>query len=223
MTFDVDYAIEILPLFLAATLVTVTATFGGFVIALILGILLAMARLSQNRAIAVPVALAIEFIRTTPLLIQLFFAFYVLPFVGLRFDALTTGIVVLGIHYSTYTSEVFRAGIQNVPRPQWEAATALSLSPTWTWRRVILPQAIPPVVPVLANYLIGMFKETPLLATITVAELLGTALTEAGRTFRYLEPITLVGLIFLALSIPASMAARYLESRMALGRPRAGI
>ena len=129
---------------------------------------------------------------------QLFFLFYILPGYGLTLDALTTGVLALGLHYSSYTAEVYRSGIQGVPRGQWEAATALNFSPVQTWRRVILPQAIPPVIPALGNYLIGMFKDTPLLATITVLELLGTALTEAGRTFRYLEPITLVGLIFLA-------------------------
>jgi polar amino acid transport system permease protein len=222
MTFDIDYALAILPQLVAAARVTVIATIGGFAIAAVLGIFLALARLSPARAVAGPTAVGVEFLRTTPLLVQLFFAFYVLPRVGLRFEALTTGMVVLGLHYSTYTSEVYRAGIQNLPRHQWEAAVALNLTPTSTWTRVILPQAIPPVIPVLANYLIGMFKETPMLATITVQELLGTALAEAGRTFRYFEPITIVGLVFLILSIPASMAARYLESRMALRRQGSG-
>jgi polar amino acid transport system permease protein len=215
MTFDVDYALEILPMLLNATVVTFQATMWGMALAIVGGLVLAVLRMSRVRPVSAIAAGYIEFVRSTPLLTQLFFLFYILPIYGLTLDAFATGVLGLGLHYSSYTAEVYRGGIQGVPRGQWEAATALNLSPLRTWRLVVLPQAIPPVIPALGNYLVSMFKDTPLLATITVLELLGVALTEAGRSFRYLEPITIVGAIFLALSFPSALLVRGLERRFA--------
>jgi polar amino acid transport system permease protein len=109
---------------------------------------------------------------------------------------------------------VYRAGIEAVPRGQWEAAKALNLSPGRTWLRVILPQAIPPIVPAMGNYLVAMFKDTPLLSAITVVELLQQSKMIGSATFRYTEPLTLVGLLFLALSLVAAWGVRGLEARL---------
>ncbi|MBM4407542.1 MAG: ectoine/hydroxyectoine ABC transporter permease subunit EhuD [Chloroflexi bacterium] len=215
MTFDVDYAIRILPTLLNATVVTFQATIWGMTFAVVGGLVLAILRMSRFRPVSATAGFYIEFIRSTPLLTQLFFLFYILPLYGLALSAFVTGVLALGLHYSSYTAEVYRAGITGVPRGQWEAATTLNLGPLQTWRLIILPQAIPPVIPALGNYLVSMFKDTPLLATITVLELLGTALTEAGLSFRYLEPITIVGAIFLALSLPSALLVRGLERRFA--------
>jgi polar amino acid transport system permease protein len=174
--------------------------------------------MSPSRPLSRAAVAYIEFVRSTPLLIQLFFLFYVLPAFGITMSSLLTGILGLGLHYSTYTAEVYRSGIEGVPRGQWEAAVALNLPPFQTWTRVILPQAIPPIIPVLGNYLIGMFKDTPLLATITVRELLGAALNAAGESFRYLEPISLVGAIFFVLSYPSALLIRRLEVGLAIRR-----
>lgn len=214
MTFDLGYAIAIAPLLISATAITFAATIGGFAVACAGGLMLAGARSAKSHAIALPAALFVDFVRSTPLLIQMFFLFYIMPRYGVRLEALTTGILALGLHYSAYISEVYRSGIESVPRGQWEAARALNLGTWSTWRGVILPQAIPPILPALGNYLIAMFKDTPLLATITVPELLGAALIEASRSFRFLEPITLVGLIFLCLSLPSSLAVHQLEKRL---------
>src|SRR5690606_34072535 len=121
--------------------VTVQATFVGILIALVLGLVLAILRRDQNRLISWPTAAVIEFIRSTPLLVQLYLLFYVLPNYGIRMDAFQTGAVALGIQYATYTSEVYRSGIEGVPSGQWEASTALNLSSRHKWGRVILPQA----------------------------------------------------------------------------------
>jgi polar amino acid transport system permease protein len=121
----------------------------------------------------------------------------------------------LGIHYGTYCSEVYRAGIAGVPRGQWEAARALNMRTVTAWRRIVLPQAIPPIVPALGNYLIALFKETPVLFVITVVELFGQALQIMGQTYRPFEPILLVGLIFLLMSYPAALFVRSLEKRLA--------
>ena len=215
MTFDVDYALRILPMLLNATVVTFQATAWGMAFAVVGGLFLAILRMSRFRVVSGLAGFKIEFGRSTPLLTQLFFLFYILPLYGLTLDAFMTGVLGLGLHYSSYTAEVYRGGIQGVPRGQWEAATALNLSPLRTWRLVVLPQAIPPVIPALGNYLVGMFKDTPLLASITVLELFGVAIAEAGITFRYLEPMTIVGAIFLALSFPSALLVRGLERRFA--------
>lgn len=204
MIWDWDNALRVLPILAKASIITLEATILGFILAAVLGLALAIARTYGPRWLGVPVAAAIEFIRSTPLLIQIFFVFFVFPEFGLVLSPLTAGIVALGVHYATYCSEVYRAGLANVPRGQWEASLALNLSGYHTFRDVIIPQAIPPVVPALGNYLIALFKDTPLLSAIAVLELMQTAKIEGSATFRYIEPITLVGLFFLAFSLVAS-------------------
>ncbi len=217
MTYDWDwqYTWDILPDLLDGLWVTIQATFFGIILAMALGLVFALLRRSEVRAISWPTAWIVEFIRSTPLLVQLFMLFYVLPRYGIRMDAFTTGVVALGIHYGSYTSEVYRSGIEGVPRGQWEASTALNLSTATTWTRVVLPQAIPVVIPALGNYLIAMFKEVPLLATITVLDVLGEGRAACTRSFQCVEPYTMVGVLFLAISIPASVFVRQLEVRLA--------
>jgi polar amino acid transport system permease protein len=154
-----------------------------------------------------------EFIRGTPLLVQLYFIFYVLPDFGVLLPPLWAGVIGLGLHYGTYAAEVYRAGIDNVPRGQWEAAKACNLSAAQTWTHVILPQAIPPMIPALANYFIAMFKETPLLSEITVLELMNQAKSVANTYYRYIEPMTLVGAFFLVISLFSVFVLRWLERR----------
>jgi len=154
----------------------------------------------------------IEFVRSTPLLVQMYFLFYVLPQSGVQMSPLATGILALGVHYAAYCAEVYRAGIESVPRGQLEAATALNMSAWRTAVGVVLPQAIPPVVPALGNYLVAMFKDTPLLSAITVVELLQQSKIIGSTTFRYTEPLTLVGVLFLLLSLVAAWGVRRLES-----------
>lgn len=214
MTWDWGFALDVLPQLLRGLTITVYATLIGTVIAMVVGLLLAMARRSHLRLISWPVGAFVEFVRSTPLLVQLFFLFFVLPAYGVQFSPLMTGILALGLHYSTYTSEVYRAGIDGVPKGQWEAATALNFSPVDKWTKVILPQAIPNVVPALGNYLIAMFKDTPLLAAITVVEMLQQARSIGSETFRYLEPITLVGLLFLIVSYVSAVLVGRLEARL---------
>ena len=125
-----------------------------------------------------------------------------------------TGVIGLGVHYSCYIAEVYRAGLDSVPKGQWEAAVALNYGRSRAMTEIILPQAIPPMVPVLANYMITMFKDTPVMASITVIELMQTANIIASERFLYVEPMTIVGLIFLALSLIASLGVRVIEWRL---------
>jgi len=212
--FDWSFALEILPTLGAALVITIEATVLGMLVAVSLGLVLAMLRRSRLRIVSLPTAFVIEFIRSTPLLVQMYFLFYVLPLTGAQMSPLVTGIIALGLHYATYCAEVYRAGIEAVPRGQWEAATALNMSRWRTAVGVVLPQAIPPVVPALGNYLVAMFKDTPLLSAITVVELLQHSKMIGSATFRYTEPLTLVGVLFLALSLVAAWGVRGLETRL---------
>ncbi|MPZ21273.1 MAG: ectoine/hydroxyectoine ABC transporter permease subunit EhuD [Luteitalea sp.] len=216
MRFDWDWAFAaaILPQLVAAMQVTIAATLLGFSVALVGGLLLAVLRRSRRRPLSWTSTAIVEFVRSTPLLIQIYFLFYVMPELGVKLTPFVTGVVALGIHYSSYLSEVYRAGIDAVPRGQWEAAAALDLDRRRTFIRIILPQAIPPVVPALGNYLVAMFKDTPMLSTITVLELLYTARDIGAETFRYLEPLTLVGALFLVVSLVAASGIRLVERRL---------
>ncbi|MCF3146174.1 ectoine/hydroxyectoine ABC transporter permease subunit EhuD [Streptomyces platensis] len=209
-----SYIGEIMPEILKGLWITIQATFYGSLVSFALGLVWAMALRSRSRWVTWPVSVFVEFVRNTPLLVQLFFLFFVLPGWGLTFAPLTTGVIGLGLHYSTYTSEVYRAGIDGVPPGQWEAATALNLPRRRTWTAVILPQAFRRVVPALGNYVIAMFKDTPLLAGITVADMLFQANSISATTFDYLEPITVVGVLFVVISYPTSLLLRALERRL---------
>lgn len=216
MVWDWGYALSIIPVLAQASIVTIEVTILGFILAALLGLVLAILRMSPLRIVSVPTGLFVEFIRSTPLLIQIFFLYFVFPEFGITLDAFVAGVIALGLHYATYCSEVYRAGLDNVPRGQWEASIALNLSSYHTFRDVIIPQAIPPVVPALGNYFVALFKETPLLSAIAVIELMQRAKILGSQTFRYIEPITLVGVFFLAMSLLAAVAIRYVERRIEL-------
>ncbi|HEX7029222.1 MAG TPA: ectoine/hydroxyectoine ABC transporter permease subunit EhuD [Gammaproteobacteria bacterium] len=218
MIWSWEYTFEVLPEILRAFAVTLQATLAGFAFAVVLGLVWAVARMAPWRVLARSASWIVEFVRSTPLLIQLYFLYYVLPDYGVALSPLVTGILALGLHYSCYTAEVYRAGIEAVPRGQWEAARALNLPPSAAWLRIILPQAVKPTLPMLGNYLIAMFKDTPLLAAITVMEMLQTAKLIGAQSFRYLEPLTITGVVFLVVSLVASWAVRYLEIRHAIRR-----
>jgi len=213
---DWAYVVEILPPLLRALGVTVEATVAGMALALVLGLVWALLQRSAGRVAAAVTRGAVDFVRSTPLLVQVYFLFYAMPEFGVTFSPLATGILALGLHYSAYTAEIYRAGIEGVPRGQWEAALALNLSRWDTLRRVILPQALPPVVPALGNRFIALFKDTPMLSAITVLELLQTAKILGSESFRYFEPLTLVGLLFLGLSLVSAWGVQRLEARLAL-------
>ena len=212
-TWDWEFAGDILPLLLDGLWLTVKITLLGITMAMVLGLVLAILRRSTVRAVSWPVAGFIEFVRSTPLLAQLFFLFFVLPSFGIVLSGFAAGVLGLGIHYASYTSESYRAGIQSVDRGQWEAATALNLPPRVVWTSIVLPQAVPTVLPALGNYLVAMLKDAPLASTITVIELLGTAKAIQAQSFRGLEPFTIAGVLFLAVSVPAAFFVRFLERR----------
>jgi polar amino acid transport system permease protein len=214
-----NFTFEILPRLLEATVNTLIAAGLGYLIALIVGLIFALAQRTRFTLLTVAVREFVEFVRSTPLVLQIFFVFYVGPQFGIRLSPWTAGMIAIGLHYASYLSEVFRAGLDSVPQGQWEACTALGLSVKRTYYKIIIPQAIPTVIPGLGNYLVGIFKDTPMLSVIGVMELFHAATSIGAETYRFLEPYTLVGVIFLAISLPAAMFMRRFEDwiRVSLG------
>ncbi|MYQ44836.1 ectoine/hydroxyectoine ABC transporter permease subunit EhuD [Streptomyces sp. SID4985] len=214
MTWDWNAVGDFMPYFWQGLVVTLKVLALGSLLSFTLGLVWALLMRLPSRWVRWPVGTVTEFVRDTPLLVQLFFLFYVLPEWGLTFSALTTGVVAIGLHYSTYTMQVYRAGIEAVPVGQWEAATALSLPRRRTWTAVILPQAVRRVVPALGNYVISMLKDTPMLMVITVLEMLGRARLFSQQHFQFTEPLTVIGVAFIVLSYLASLVLRALERRL---------
>jgi len=207
-----DFTWEILPRMLWATGNTLMAAGVGYLIAVIVGLLLMLGQRTPYRLVNFIVREVVEFIRSTPLLVQLFFVFFVAPQFGIKLSAWTAGMLTIGLHFGTYLSEVYRGALEGVPKAQWEACRALNFTTAYTYRKIVLPQAFPIALPGMGNYLVGIFKDTPLLATIGVAELMHTANALGAETYRYLEPYTMVGFIFLIISLPTAMGLRRLEA-----------
>ena len=206
-----DFAYEILPKMLWATLNTIMAAGIGYAIAVVVGLIFLIGQRTPYKVINILVREIVEFIRSTPLLIQLFFLYFVGPQFGIILSAWVTAMITIGLHFGTYLSEVYRGALEGVPKSQWEACRALNFTTIYTYRRIVLPQAFPIAIPGMGNYLVGIFKDTPLLSTIGVAELFHTATSVGGEHYRYLEPYSMVGIIFLILSVPAAMGIRKLE------------
>ncbi|UJQ93089.1 ectoine/hydroxyectoine ABC transporter permease subunit EhuD [Mariluticola halotolerans] len=203
---------EILPKMLVATGNTLMAAGIGYGIAIVLGLVLALAQRTPIKPLTFVMRELVEFIRSTPLVLQIFFVFYVGPQFGIRLSPWTAGMIAIGLHYAAYLSEVYRGGLDSVPKGQWEAATALNLSMAHTYRRIIIPQALPPSLAGMGNYLVGIFKDTPMLSVIGVAELMHTANAIGSESYRFLEPYTMVGIIFLLISLPTAALIRNFES-----------
>jgi polar amino acid transport system permease protein len=213
------FALSIMPILLRGLIVTVAAASLGFVIALVIGLLFAILRRSSSRLITWPLVCFLEFVRDTPLLIQLFFLYYVLPGYGIRLPAFLTGAAAIGLQYGAYMAEIYRAGIEAIGRGQWEASVALNLGRRSVYRDVIIPQAIPRIIPALGNCLVSILKETPILYTVSVLEMLNYAIIIGDRTYQYTIPLTLAGALMLFVTTICAYLVRWIE----LIVPRRGI
>lgn len=208
---------EAFPIVIKGLGITVGLTFACFAFALVFGFVWTFFRRLPIVSIRWISTWVMEFIRSTPPLVQLFFIFYawpMVPVVGITLDPFTCAVLGIGIHYSTYIGEIYRSGIESIDKGQWEASTALNFSTFDKWKKIILPQAIPPTIPMLGNYFIIMFKEVPLASTIGVGGIMYMANSYGALNFAYLEPLTIVGIIFLLLSYPSSILIRKLEVQM---------
>lgn len=212
---DTSFAISIIPKLFYGAIWTIVATLISFAVAALLGLVFALLCSTHRRAVNWPCRALVDFIRGTPILIQIYLLFFSLPSLGLTLPPLLVGIFALSVHYACYMCDTYRAGLAMVPWGQREAAYSLGLGPRITFFKVILPQAIRPIIPMLGNYLVFLFKETPLLSAVGIIEVLQTAKLIGSDSFRYTEPFTLVGLIFLILSLPTSWLLRRLEAHFA--------
>ena len=219
-TFDMALARESWPALLEGLKITVELTFIVIAISLVLGIFVALGRLSKHRLLRIVVGFYVDFMRATPLLLQLIYIYFVLPTLGIRLDPFVAGVLGLSLNYSAYLSEVYRSGIQAIPRGQLDAAAALGMSPSLTMRRIILPQAIRIVIPTLGNYFVALFKDTSLVSFLTLQELLFSGQIIISRTYDYFTIYTMVLLLYFLVGYPALVLVRYLEKRTKSGYGR---
>lgn len=213
---DWTFAWSILPDLFDGFKITVAATVLGSICAFIFGLLWALLRLARLPAISPAAEFVVQFIRGTPLLVQLYCLFYIAPTWGVSLSAFATGVLGLGLFFGAYAAEIFRAGIEEVPVGQWEASLTLGLPLRRVWLAIVLPQSIRAVLPMLGSLVISMFKESALLSTITVMELLGEGTSLGSLYFRYIEPLTIAAGFYFVVSYTAARLIRGLETGHAL-------
>ena len=209
-------AIEFLPILLKGAVVTIEITFCSFILSTLLGLLLALMRVSSNKLASHAAATFINVIRGLPIIVQLFYIYFVLPDLGVRLSAFQAGFIGLGIAYSVYQAENFRAGIQAIDHGQIEAAQSIGMRGGLIMRRVVLPQAFKIALPPYGNTLVMMLKDSSLASTITVAEMTRAGQLIASSTFQNMTVFTLVALLYLGLSLPLVYGLRRLERRLGL-------
>jgi polar amino acid transport system permease protein len=213
-----SFILKIFPFLLKGAIVTAELTLISMCLGLILGLIAAVAKLSNKRLIRLLATIYVEVIRGTPLLVQLFIIYYGLPRINIAFSPFTSAILGLGINLGAYLAEVIRASIEAIDKGQREAAQVLGLSGLQTLRYVIIPQAIIIALPAVGNYSVGCLKDTALVSTISVTEMLRQANLQVTLTFRSFEIYILVGALYLAMSYPLSKCAIAIEDRLKVFR-----
>jgi polar amino acid transport system permease protein len=213
--FDVSFAISLVPDILSAAVTTLWIAVVSSVLAVIIGFAFELTRRSGRpaRLILTPI---IDFLRVTPILAQLYFLYFVLPYYGIILPAIVVGILGLVVHYAGYLAEVFKAGIDAIPAGQREAGLSLGLHRWKVMLLIVAPQVARFVTPAVGNYFLSILKSTPYLAVLAIPEMLGIALDEASNSFRYVEPMTVVGVLFLLFCLTISRGVRWVESKVAL-------
>jgi polar amino acid transport system substrate-binding protein len=190
-------------------------------LAIAAGILIAVGRLYGPRGLRPVLGWYVEIIRGTPLVLQLYVIFFLLPELGLYLPKLVAGVLGLALNYSAYEAEIYRAGLQAIPRGQLEAALSLGMSRLLALRRIIIPQAFRLVIPPVMNDFIALFKDTAVCSVITIFELSKEYYIHAQSTGRVVELGLVTALLYLAMSYPLSILVARLERRLAEGRPHA--
>ena len=214
--------LDLLPSLLTGLLVTLQITAGGAVVALAASFLAGLGRLSGRRAVRGISRLYVDVFRGTSALVQLFWAFFALPLLGIRLEAVTAGILVLGLNMGSYGSEIVRSAIRNVSRSQYDAARALNLSRRQTLWRIILPQAALRMIPPFGNLFIELLKGTALVSLISLADLTFQGQTLRTATLRSGEIFALILILYFLLAQVIARGMRFLESRLAAGRDSGG-
>lgn len=205
---------EALPKFGRGAVVTMQVSITAMALAISLGLLLAVARVFSPKLIAAIATIYIEFIRGTPVLIQLFFIFYGLPSVGIKLSPFWAGAIGLGLNYAAYEAEVYRTGLFAIPRTQWESALALGMSRWQAMREIILPQAVRIVIPPITNDFISLLKDSSLVSIITMVDLTKIYGQVSATYYDYFGPGIIVAALYLLLGIPFVRFSRYAERKL---------
>lgn len=205
--------IEFIPPLLQGAYITITLTIISLLIGLVIGLILALFKLSDNIILKVISTIYISAFRGTPLLVQLMIIYFALPQVGLKFTAFQSALIGLALNEGSYMAEIFRGGIQSVPKGQTEAAKSIGMNNTKAFQRIILPQAIKISLPPMGNSAIILLKNTSLAAVITVGELMHRGELLADVTFRTLEIYIMVAIIYWILHYPLTLLVKYLENK----------
>ena len=214
---DIAWIAEWAPLILSGAGITIVVCVASIVLATVLAILGALGRLSSNPIPYAVASLYVSLVRGTPLIVQLYFIFFSLPFLGIILPAIPAGIIALGFNYGAYMTEIFRAGIQAVARGQGEAAQALGMSERLAFRRIVMPQAVRIVTPAIGNEFIAMIKDSALVSLIGVQEVLWRAETSGRPALNTTEAFIIAALVYWALTIVFSFFQGRLEKRFARG------
>src|ERR1700744_4575237 len=211
--------IQFLPPLLHGALLTITVSLLAFCLALICGMAMGIARMSRLWPLRAVAAVYIQFIRGTPLLLQLFFIYYVLPYGGIVLSPFISGVLGLTINYTAYMAEVFRAGIQAIPKGQWEAGASVGMSRRLMLRRIILPQAIRIIVPSIGNFFVSIFKDSALVSVITMRHLMFSGQLLASATYKHFEIFTMGAAIYFLITYPFAKRVQWVDAKMELTRP----
>lgn len=214
MTSLLELIKEVAPLLLKGAVITIELSLCSMVLAMTVGLFLGLCRLSKNKFIYFFSTVYIEIIRGTPLLVQLFIIYYALPDYGIRLTPFIAGTLGLGFCYAAYVAEIYRAGIQAVPKGQTEAALSLGMRKRTAMRRIILPQAVKIILPPVTNNFISMLKDSSLCSVITVIELIRQAQIIVSGNFRTMEVYLMVAVVYLAMAYPLSLFVGRLEVRL---------
>src|ERR1700704_3892708 len=211
MIFSLDDMIEFLPSLLDGAVLTIAVSLLSFALALVFGLATGIARISRVPPLRVVAACYIQFIRGTPLLLQLFFIYYVLPYAGIVLSPFVSGAMGLTLNYAAYMAEVFRSGIQAIPKGQWEAGASVGMSRRLLMRRIILPQAFRIIVPSLGNFFVSIFKDSALVSVITMRDLMFSGQLLASATYKHFEIFAMVAAIYFLISYPSAKFVEWVE------------
>jgi ectoine/hydroxyectoine ABC transporter permease protein EhuD len=214
MVFSLHDMIGFLPSLLHGALVTVEVSLLAFALALISGLAIGIARISRAAPLKAVAACYIQFIRGTPLLLQLFFIYYVLPYGGLVLTPFVSGVLGLTLNYAAYMAEVFRAGIQAIPKGQWEAGSSIGMSRRLLLRRIILPQAFRIIIPPIGNFFVSIFKDSALVSILTLRDLMFSGQLLASATYKHFEIFSMVAVIYFLISYPTAKFVEWVEVRV---------
>jgi len=206
--------LDLLPVLLQGALITIEITIISFFFALIIGIITALARISNNKIFSTLARIYISIIRGTPILVQLMYIYFVLPELGVSISAFTSAIIGLALNEGAYLAETFRAGINSVDKGQKEAAFSIGMNYKAAMKRIILPQAFRNILPPVGNSAILLLKNSSLTSVIAVNELMHTGEQLATSTFRTIEIFTIVAILYWVIHVPMTLLVNKLERRM---------